>query len=109
MDKVVLNVREPFGGRRIAFGQVSVDLWNDGVVLGAAWSMSQPEIEGTIFGFRGTLTRTRFQTRSLAWRLEQDGSGYVDHYATRADALQAVRNIVTLDAFHELNRIEAAR
>jgi hypothetical protein len=108
-SKVTHRVAHSYGGRRITDGQVSVDLWSDGVVLGAAWTMATPGIEGELFSFRGILTRSRFATRSLTWRLELADGTYVDSYATRKDALEAAADRCVMASFRELNRIEAAR
>ncbi len=111
MDKVILSEREGFGGSRIIGGQASADLWNDGVVLGAAWTFSQPAIEGTIFGFRGTLTPVIaiYRTKRHSWHLKSDDGTFSATFPTRRDALKAVIHGVQMDAFRELNRIEAAR
>jgi len=109
MDKVILNKRGAFGGSRIAQGQVSVDLWSDGAVLGAAWTTAQPEIGGLIFSFRGRLERRPWAPRSRGWALIEDNGGYVSGFATRMAALDRVERTVVNAAFRELNRVEAAR
>ena len=108
MDKVILTVSRPFGGARIANGRAFADLWSDGVVLATAGSLDQPEIAGELFTFRGQLTRARLTSRP-SWRLVEAGGTWVDNYPTRKAALEAAIAKVTLDAFRELNRVEAAR
>lgn len=108
-SKVVMNTRRSFGGIRIAGGRVSVDLWSDGVVIGAAWSDSQPGIEGAIFSFRGTLLRNTWTTRRHQWVLRSDDGTFVGDFANRNNALSAVDGRVVMDAFRELNRVQAER
>lgn len=103
MDKVILSTGKiAFGGARISNGVASADLWSDGEVLGAAWSMTQPEIEGSIFSFRGSLRRSKFATRRDAWRLLDAQGEFIATFPTRQAALDSVIAKVTMDAFKAL-------
>lgn len=112
MDKVMLSTGTvDFGGSRIPGGQVAVDLWSDEAVLGTAWTFHPASVvAGQLFTFRGTLRRSApWLPRSAAWRLIDQHGAFIATFPTRKAALDAVLTKVTLDAFKELNRIEAAR
>jgi hypothetical protein len=108
-SKVVQSSRNTFGGTRIKGGQVSVDLWSDGVVLGAAWSVSQPELGGQLFSFRGSVKRVQWAPRSQGWRLVDAAGVFIGAYPTRADVLDKVERLCVMDAFRELNRVQRDR
>lgn len=103
---VAVSKRSTFGGSRISNGIASVAVWSDGAVIGSAWS-AQPELEGGIFGFRGAVYHPVYNRK--AWRLETVDGTWVDDFPTRQAVCDAVERIVVLDAFKELNRVEAAR
>jgi hypothetical protein len=102
-DKVVLTVSRPFGGSRIANGRSFADLWSDGVVLGTAGSLDQPEIAGELFTFRGTLLRNPFVAGTRKWVLRDVNGLFIDTFATRREALDKVVSTCALDAFRALN------
>lgn len=107
-NKVVVRLTEKFGGARIEFGQSSVDLWSDGVVIAGSWSMECPGIAGVIYGYRGTIIkRDPWYGASRKWVLRNADGIYEGDFNTRTEAVRTALRMAQRAAFRALNEYEA--
>ena len=96
----------PFGGVRITDGVSQAILWSDGVVLASAWSMSTPGIAGTIFDFRGTVTKGHPMTAQRhRWMVRGVLGEFIADFATRTEAVQKAAGLAQLSAIRGLNAV----
>jgi hypothetical protein len=106
-ERTVAHIERTFGGTRIAGGMTTVNMWSDAVVIAHAVTFDpESPIAGTVFTFRGTITKTGHGGRDT-WAVRREDGGLMDTYRTRQDAVLGAEAIVVMDAFRALNAIEA--